>query len=86
MHHPHKTLSSLSIQAKKRLGQYFIISDNAIFFLKKHLPQESTFLEIGPGLGIITNLLLFEKKKLFALKKILSFKHTGMIINLRTCI
>ncbi|MES3037595.1 MAG: 16S rRNA (adenine(1518)-N(6)/adenine(1519)-N(6))-dimethyltransferase RsmA [Bdellovibrionota bacterium] len=55
-----KVLSSLGVDPKKSLGQNFLISDNVIGKILKATEnfQFKNLLEIGPGAGALTSLLI----------------------------
>lgn len=61
----------MSISAKKSLGQNFIIDDNICRKIVSalNLNREDTVLEIGPGRGALTGLLLQQTGRVYALEK-----------------
>jgi len=56
--HPSKVLASLQLRALKSFGQNFLVSQSSLVGLEKHFDVEKPLLEIGPGLGAITEYLL----------------------------
>jgi 16S rRNA (adenine1518-N6/adenine1519-N6)-dimethyltransferase len=71
--HPSKTkeiLEKYNIKLTKRLGQHFLVDEN---ILKKEieaaqLTSQDTVLEIGPGIGTITEELALKAKKVVAVE------------------
>lgn len=61
-------LNTLKISPKKRLGQNFLIDSNIAnkFIIEANLSRDDTVLEIGPGLGALTELLVKKAKKVYA--------------------
>jgi len=55
--------------ARKSLGQHFLISQMAIRRIVEAVPAGKTVLEIGPGQGAITELLLQRAEKLVVVEK-----------------
>lgn len=52
----------MSVKAKKHLGQHFLKDRNIAVKIAATLPDNSTnILEIGPGMGVLTNLLKDKK-------------------------
>ena len=68
MEHPSKILKRLDISPLKRFGQNFLINQNPVKKIVRFLEEENNILEIGPGLGVITDMLL-NKKKLILCEK-----------------
>lgn len=52
------TLRAKKFKAKKSLGQNFLIDDKVIDFIASHATKEDEILEIGPGLGFVTEQLI----------------------------
>src|SRR5690606_745267 len=55
----------MAVRAKKHLGQHFLTDKNAAIKIVNSLnPAEgfSTVLEVGPGMGVLSDLLLSEKQ------------------------
>lgn len=59
------------ITAKKRLGQHFLKSQSALTKIRDagSITREDTVLEIGPGTGTLTELLVASAKKVIAIEK-----------------
>ncbi len=59
------------MKAKKHLGQHFLKSQSALIKIRDagHITAEDTILEIGPGTGALTELLLASAKKVIAIEK-----------------
>ncbi|MBQ9246127.1 ribosomal RNA small subunit methyltransferase A [bacterium] len=57
-------------RAKKRLGQNFLIDENAIETILDYsdITKEDTVVEIGPGLGFVTEHLVKLAKKVYAVE------------------
>ncbi len=64
-------LSSLNTKAKKSLSQNFLIDQNIIdkFITSADLIEDDIVLEIGPGLGAITEKILERSKRVIAIEK-----------------
>ena len=65
------TLKLLKAAPLKKMGQNFLICKKALnkIVLAADLQKESNILEIGPGLGILTQKLLANKNKVIAVEK-----------------
>jgi len=63
-------LKQLKIRPKKRLGQNFLIDRNIgdKIIRESELSGDDIVLEIGPGLGILTELLVRNVKKVYAIE------------------
>ena len=63
MSHPATLLKELEQRAKKRFGQHFLVSASVVrqIVAVSELNEESQVLEIGPGLGVLTEALLAAK-------------------------
>lgn len=63
-------LHKYSIQANKSLGQNFLVNDNVIeeIINSSQISNEDLIIEIGPGLGVLTNRLLQEAKHVIAVE------------------
>ena len=59
------------MKAKKHLGQHFLKSDGALrkIIAAANLTSDDTVLEIGPGTGALTELLVLNAKKVIAVEK-----------------
>ena len=64
-------LSDLSAAPRKKLGQNFMVREEALAFIASAIAPEAgrTVLEIGPGLGFLTRALLAEKASVVAVEK-----------------
>lgn len=63
-------INKYNIKANKNLGQNFLIDDNVVKTIveKANIEKEDLVLEIGPGLGTLTNLLLEKAKKVICIE------------------
>lgn len=63
-------LKKYNIKANKRLGQNFLINDNAIQEIVNAagISAEDLIIEIGPGLGTLTSKLLEKAGKVIAVE------------------
>ena len=63
-------LKNYKIQANKSLGQNFLVDDNIINKIidSSDLSKEDLVIEIGPGLGVLTNQLLQKAYKVIAIE------------------
>ena len=63
-------LHKYKIQANKSLGQNFLVDDNIIEKIidSSQISKEDLIIEIGPGLGVLTNRLLQEAKYVIAVE------------------
>lgn len=61
-------LRAKKFKAKKSLGQNFLIDDKIIDFIASHATCDDEVLEIGPGLGFVTEQLVQNAKKVVALE------------------
>ena len=55
-------------KAKKSLGQNFLIDDKIIDFIANHASKDDEILEIGPGLGFVTEQLVENARLVVALE------------------
>ena len=65
----HQTLRSYQIRPKKRLSQNFLIDSNIAYKIIATLDPKKRVLEIGPGLGALTRILLEQGFCLTAIEK-----------------
>ncbi len=65
-----ETLERLSLRPSRKLGQNFLLDDNLLDFIagKSREQPGDMILEVGPGLGCLTQRLLLEKKELVAIE------------------
>ena len=63
-------LHKYKIQANKSLGQNFLVDDNVIdkIIRSSNIDKQDLIIEIGPGLGVLTNRLLQESNNLIAVE------------------
>lgn len=63
-------LHKYKIQADKSLGQNFLINDNVIekIISSSEISKDDLIIEIGPGLGVLTNRLLEESNNVIAVE------------------
>ena len=61
-------LRAKKFKAKKSLGQNFLTDSNIIDFIANHANSTDEILEIGPGLGFVTEQLIQNAKKVIALE------------------
>ena len=61
-------LRAKKFRAKKSLGQNFLIDDKIIDFIASHATKNDEVLEIGPGLGFVTEQLAQNAKRVVALE------------------
>ena len=61
-------LRAKKFKAKKTLGQNFLIDSNVIDFISNFANSNDEVLEIGPGLGFVTEQLVEKAKKVIALE------------------
>lgn len=61
-------LRAKKFKAKKSLGQNFLVDSNIIDFIAQNADKDDEVLEIGPGLGFVTEQLIQNAKKVVALE------------------
>lgn len=63
-------LHKYKIQANKSLGQNFLVDDNVVeeIIRSANIEKEDLIIEIGPGLGVLTNRLLEESNNVIAVE------------------
>lgn len=63
-------LNRLNLKPKKHLGQNFLIDKNISrkIIATSEISREDIILEIGPGLGALTELIVEQAKKIFAIE------------------
>ncbi len=62
------SIRAKNFKAKKSLGQNFLISGEIIDFIASNANSDDEILEIGPGLGFVTEKLVQKAKKVVALE------------------
>lgn len=67
---PRELLRRLGLKAKKQLGQHFLVNEEVLSSIIEaaHLAPSDTVLEIGPGLGMLTEALASKAKKVIAVE------------------
>jgi 16S rRNA (adenine1518-N6/adenine1519-N6)-dimethyltransferase len=65
-----ETLKNMDRRAKKGLGQHFLIDSSYLKTIsaKAELSKEDTVIEVGPGLGVLTEVLLEETGRVIAVE------------------
>ncbi|MFX0043391.1 MAG: 16S rRNA (adenine(1518)-N(6)/adenine(1519)-N(6))-dimethyltransferase RsmA [Candidatus Hodarchaeota archaeon] len=63
-------LKELDLKPKKYLGQNFLVDNNTLnkVISESHIIKDDTILEIGPGLGALTEKLIEKAKKVYAIE------------------
>lgn len=61
-----RLLSKYDYFAKKKYGQNFLISSNVVDNILQAVDKDTTVVEIGPGLGAISQLACMKAKEVFA--------------------
>ena len=63
-------LDELNIKPSKKLGQNFLIDDNLLKYIHKTavVKEHDFIIEIGPGLGVLTELLIKSNAKIKAVE------------------
>ena len=56
-------MKKYNVHANKKLGQNFLFDEQALETIANGVEQEDTIIEIGPGLGTLTAILLQKAKK-----------------------
>jgi len=66
-----KILKKLNIKIQKRLGQHFLIDQKVVedIISAADLTKDDCVLEVGPGLGVLTEALAKKAKKVFTVEK-----------------
>lgn len=62
------SIRAKNFKAKKSLGQNFLTSSEIIEFIANNATNEDEILEIGPGLGFVTEKLIQKAKKVVAVE------------------
>ena len=80
-------LHKYKIQANKSLGQNFLVDDNVIdeIIRSSNIDKQDLIIEIGPGLGVLTNRLLKEANNLIAVeldKRMVNILQDRFILNI----
>ena len=61
-------MNKYDVKPNKKLGQNFLIDEEAINFIADLANEEDTIIEIGPGLGTLTSKLLERAKKVIVIE------------------
>jgi len=71
-----KYLTSIGINPNKTYGQNFLIDDIVLQDIvdAANVSKEDTVVEVGPGIGTLTKLLVERAKNVLAIEKDLQFK------------
>ena len=80
-------LHKYKIQANKSLGQNFLVDDNVIdeIIRNSNIDKKDLIIEIGPGLGVLTNRLLQEADNVIAVeldKRMVNILQDRFILNI----
>ena len=80
-------LHKYKIQANKSLGQNFLVDDNVIdeIIRSSNIDKQDLIIEIGPGLGVLTNRLLKEANNVIAVeldKRMVNILQDRFILNI----
>ncbi|MBI2029798.1 hypothetical protein HYT02_05250 [Candidatus Gottesmanbacteria bacterium] len=63
-----KRLEQLRIEPNQNLGQHFLVDEQSLNLLTQSVSPNTTVIEIGAGVGQITQLLAKKAKKVFAIE------------------
>lgn len=61
-------MKKYNVHANKKLGQNFLFDEQALETIANGVEKEDTIIEIGPGLGTLTAILLQKAKKVIAVE------------------
>lgn len=61
-------MNKYNVHANKKLGQNFLFDKTALDTIAKEVSKEDTIIEIGPGLGTLTAILVEKAKKVIAVE------------------
>ena len=61
-------LEKNNLHPNKKLGQNFLVDRNALEIISGNVSKEDTVIEIGPGIGSLTALLLEKAKKVISIE------------------
>lgn len=61
-------MDKYNVNPNKNLGQNFLIDEQALNKIAEDVQEDDTIIEIGPGLGTLTNILLEKAKKVIAVE------------------
>ncbi len=61
-------MNKYNVNPNKKLGQNFLIDEQALNKIAEDVKEEDTIIEIGPGLGTLTKILLDKAKKVIVVE------------------
>lgn len=61
-------MDKYNVHPNKKLGQNFLFDENALEKITENVSKNDTIIEIGPGLGTLTAILLQKAKKVIAVE------------------
>ena len=61
-------MNKYDVKPNKKLGQNFLVDEDAINFIADLANEDDTIIEIGPGLGTLTSKLLDRAKKVIVIE------------------
>ena len=61
-------INKYDVHAHKNLGQNFLINEDSIIAMTEDVTKNDTIIEIGPGLGTLTEVLLEKAKKVITVE------------------
>ena len=61
-------MQKYKIHPNKGLGQNFLVDEGALNLIAQDVTKQDTIIEIGPGLGTLTNILLNKAKKVIVVE------------------
>ncbi len=61
-------IKKYNVHPNKKLGQNFLIDEHALNKIASEVTKEDTVIEIGPGLGTLTSILLKKAKKVIVIE------------------
>lgn len=61
-------INKYNIHPNKKLGQNFLFDEDALNKMTEEITKEDTIIEIGPGLGTLTSILLRKAKKVIVIE------------------
>ena len=61
-------INKYNVNPNKRLGQNFLICEDTLNKIAEEVNNDDVIIEIGPGLGTLTKVLLEKAKKVYAIE------------------
>src|SRR5574344_1907391 len=61
-------MDKYDVHPNKKLGQNFLFDEESLYKIANDVNKEDTVIEIGPGLGTLTAILLEKAKKVIAVE------------------